>query len=81
MINLGLRLLRDFNVLIFSPSLRAAFQGRFPGIVFGDQRQLFRRAQQLAGTRRPETAIFHHGGISFPVLGRSEDKGGHIHGH
>ena len=68
MINLGLRLLRDYTVLIFSPNLKNAFEDRFPGIVFNDQEQLFQRAELEAGSRRPEVAVFHHGGASFPVL-------------
>lgn len=75
MINLGLRLLRDYSVLIYAPNLKNAFHGRVAGIVFDDQARLFRRAGRLAARHRPEVAIFHHGGVSFPILDAPECKG------
>ena len=81
MINLGLQLLRDYTVLIFSPNLKAAFQDRFPGVVFDDQEQLFQHAEDAAGTGRPEVAIFHHGGATFPVVNPPAHQGDNIIDH
>jgi len=78
MINLGLRLLRDVNVLVFSPNMEHTFRNRFPGVVFDDQGELFERAHQLAATRRPEVAVFHHGGASFPIIAEPEQRRGNV---
>jgi len=75
MINLGLQLLRDYNVLIFSPNIKAGLKNRFRTFIFDDQNQLFERAGELAGTDRPEVAVFHHGGVSFPVVRHPDTPG------
>jgi nickel-dependent lactate racemase len=68
MINFGLQMLKDFHVLIFSPCLKRAYQDRFPPVLYDDQGQLFEAVGQLVGTGAPKVAVFHQGGVSFPIV-------------
>jgi nickel-dependent lactate racemase len=78
MINFGLQLLKDYHVLIFSPHLKRAYGDRFPPVLYDDQRQLFEDVSRLVRVtasshiRAPEVAVFHHGGVSFPIVAQSK---------
>lgn len=74
MINFGLQLLKDFHVLIFSPHLKHAYQDRFPPVLYDDPGELFEKVSHLAGTPAPEVAIFHRGGVSFPIVAQLERR-------
>ncbi len=68
LVNFALQMLKDYHVLVFSPRLKQASQGRFASVLYDDQARLFRDAERLVGRRDPDVAIFHHGGVSFPVV-------------
>jgi nickel-dependent lactate racemase len=68
MINFALHLLKDYRVLIFSPCLRGALEGRLPPLLYDDQERLFADVERLVGNHTPDVAIFPHGGVSFPIL-------------
>ena len=53
LVNLGLQMLKDYHVLIFSPRLVRVAQGRFPTVLYDDQQRLFRDAGRLAGVGSP----------------------------
>lgn len=74
LVNLGLQMLKDYQVLIFSPRLVRDAQGRFAPVLYDDQQRLFRDASRLAGVRSPQVAIFGHGGVSFPVISPQEEE-------
>lgn len=74
MINFGLQLLKDFHVLIFSPCLKRAYEDRFPPVLYADQGKLFERVNQLVETRAPEAAIFHEGGVTFPIIAQEDRR-------
>ncbi|MEA3222808.1 MAG: nickel-dependent lactate racemase [Thermodesulfobacteriota bacterium] len=68
LINFSLQMLKDYQVLIFSPRLKEETKGRFPPILYDDQELLYRDVVRLVGKDDPEVAVFHQGGVSFPVL-------------
>ena len=68
MVNFGLQMLKDFHVLIFSPRLKQVCQERFPPVLYADQEELFHQVRQLVASDAPEVAIFHEGGVSFPIV-------------
>ena len=68
LINFALQMLKDYHVLIFSPRLKRAAQGRFPPVLYDDQERLFGEVIRLLGRHAPEVAVFYQGGVSFPVL-------------
>jgi nickel-dependent lactate racemase len=68
LINFAMQMLKDYNVLIFSPKLNEFTKGKFPKLFFDDQGVLFKEAERLAGKSDPEAVIFHQGGVSFPVF-------------
>jgi nickel-dependent lactate racemase len=74
LVNLGLQMLKDYHVLIFSPQLVRAAEGRLAPVLYDDQESLFRKASRLAGVRNPQVAIFGHGGVSFPVIASQEKE-------
>jgi hypothetical protein len=68
LVNFALQMLKDYHVLVFSPRLKQASQGRFPPVLYDDQEQLFGDATRLVGRKDPEVVIFHQGGVSFPIV-------------
>lgn len=68
LVHLGLHMLKDYHVLIYSPRLLQIAGDRFPPVLYSDQETLFRAAERLVGTGEPEVAIFPWGGTSFPML-------------
>ncbi len=68
LINFAMQILKDYNVLIFSPRLNEFTKGRFPDLFFDDQAKIFNRAEELLKRSDPEAVIFHQGGVSFPVF-------------
>ncbi|MGQ9566847.1 MAG: nickel-dependent lactate racemase [Anaerolineae bacterium] len=68
LVRLGLHMLRDHHVRIYSPRLMEAAGGRFPPVLYADQDRLFQEAERLAGTPAPEVAVFPWGGVSFPIF-------------
>lgn len=68
LVRLGLHMLKDYHVLIYSPRLMEVAGDRFPPVLYGDQGALFQAAERLVGTREPEAALFPWGGTSFPIL-------------
>jgi hypothetical protein len=74
MINFALHILKDYQVLIFSPHLRQAFARRFPPVLYDDQERLFAHVERLLGHRTPEVAILPHGGVSFPIIAAHKEK-------
>lgn len=74
-VNSGLQMRNDDQVLIFSPQLLKAARGRFPPILYGALEGLFRYSRRLVAKPHPEAAVFGHGGIDPTVL--QGDKHGH----
>jgi nickel-dependent lactate racemase len=68
LINFALQMLKDYQVLIFSPRLKEITRDRFPRILYDDQDRIFREAERLIGRSDPEVVVFHQGGVSFPVV-------------
>ncbi len=68
LVNFGLQMLKDYHVLIFSPRLKQASHGRLPPVLYDDEERLFADVARLVGKPDPEVAIFHQGGVSFPVM-------------
>jgi nickel-dependent lactate racemase len=74
MIHFGLHVLKDYQVLIFSPQLRRAFESRFPPVLYDDQERLLANVEQLVGTHAPDVAIFPHGGVTFPIIALQQES-------
>lgn len=72
LVRLGLHMLQDYHVRIYSPRLMEAAGGRFPPVLYADQDRLFREAERLVGTPAPEVVVFPWGGVSFPILASEE---------
>lgn len=72
MVNFALQMLKDYHVLIFSPCLKEAAQDRFPPVLYDDQELLFDDVTRLIDTSDPEVAVFHQGGVSFPIVASAE---------
>ncbi len=68
LVNMGLQMMKDSQVLLFSPRLKEVAADRFPPVLFDDQRSLFAEAGRLTGKDAPEVAVIHQGGVSFPVF-------------
>lgn len=68
LVNFALQMLKDYHVLVFSPRLKQASQGRFPPVLYDNQERLFDDAAQLVGKGDPDVAVFHQGGVSFPIV-------------
>jgi len=67
-LNFGMQLIREYEVLVFSPRLAETTQRSLPKVLFADQQELFRKAEQILGKTDPEVIIFRAGGASFPIL-------------
>jgi hypothetical protein len=68
LVNFALQMLKDYHVLVFSPRLKEASQGLFPPVLYDGQERLFGDAARLVGRKDPEVAVFHQGGVSFPIM-------------
>ncbi len=69
LVNFALQMLKDYHVLVYSPTLKEASRGRFPPVLYDDQERLFDDAARLVGRPDPGVAVFLHGGVSFPIVG------------
>jgi alkaline phosphatase/alkaline phosphatase D len=67
-VNLALQMLKDYEVLIYSPRLKQDLQ-HLPVPLFDDQKALFAQAEKAADQADPEVAIFGQGAVSFPITG------------
>jgi len=67
-INFGLQVLKDYNVMVFSPQLVKETGGRLAEFIFDDQEKMFGRAEKVLGAQTPEACMVAEGGISFPMV-------------
>lgn len=77
LVNFALQMLKDYHVLIFSPRLKEASRGRLPPVLYDDQERLFHDAARLVRREDPQVAVFHQGGVSFPVVASQGEEGCH----
>jgi nickel-dependent lactate racemase len=68
MITLGLNLLKDFNILLYSPKLAEETGDRLQGVIFADQQEMLEQAMKYIKVKSPEIAVFKRGGVSYPSL-------------
>jgi hypothetical protein len=66
LIKLGLQILKDHQVLIFSPRLKEKAGDRFPPILYDRFQPLYADVSRRIGKENPEVAVFGQGGVSFP---------------
>ncbi len=67
-LNFGLQMIREYDVLVFSPRLVETSRGSLPGLLFDDQQKLFKKAEEILGRDDPEVVIMRAGGASFPIV-------------
>lgn len=77
LVNLALQMLREYRVLVYAPRLTAALGRRLGAIVYDEVEPLLAASERLARRPDPAVAIFHHGGVSFPVPGRPAKEVSH----